>query len=102
MNEPNVIRTVTVPVGSLASKVFRAEREWVAAGHQLEQMLSSLFGKEWSDWEAGLGVLDVYDVIHSAAAVSALHRAGFRVVHLHNHPRVKFKNCACRSHEDPL
>lgn len=98
----NEIRTVTVPVGSLASKLFKAEREWLHAEKQLEQMLRSLFGNEWSDYEYARGELDVFDVIPSDAAVFALMRAGFRVVKLHDHAKQKFATCACVAQKDVL
>jgi hypothetical protein len=99
---PNEIRTVTVPVGSLASRVFRAERELLSAEKQIEDMLRSLFGNDWGDYDYGLGTLDVYDVIDSRAAVFALMRAGFRVVVLHDHPKKKFVQCACLHQRDHL
>lgn len=99
----NVIATEAVAVGALATRLGVAEQEYLAAERQLEDMLDSVYGRDgWSAWEFAAGVLDVYDVLDSDAAVFALHRAGFRVVTQHGHAQAKFSTCACRSRRDLL
>ncbi len=100
----DVVTTETVAIGSLAARIVAAERELLDAERQLEQMLDSLFGeRDWKHFEVGpRRELDVYAVTDSAAAVAALHRAGFPTVVLHAHERAKFTTCACRSIRDPL
>lgn len=93
------IRTLTVPVGSLAARLHRAESELIAAERQLESMLTSLYGS-FSDWEAGPDGLDVYDTEDSPAAASALFRAGFRSVRCHDHDKTKFARCGCAIRRD--
>ncbi len=104
MRQRDVIVTETVPVGSLAARIIKAEREKLDAEKQLEQMLDSLFGeRDWQTFEVGpRRELDVYAVVESAAAAAALFRAGFRSIRLHPHEREKFRACACRCQEDPL
>lgn len=100
----DVVTTETVAVGSLAARIVAAETELLDAERQLEQMLDSLFGdREWLGFEVGpRRELDVYSTTESAAAVAALHRAGFPAIRLHAHALEKFKACGCRTQKDPL
>lgn len=95
------MNTLRVPIGSLAARLYKAVQEMIDAERQLEAMLVSLYGS-FSDWEAGPDGLDVYDAIDSAAAASALFRAGFRAVRAHGHERSKFVRCACAIRRDLL
>lgn len=97
----DVINTVRVPIGSLAARLYHAERELLAAEKQIEAMLTSLYGS-WGDWEYGPDGLDVFDAVDSTAAAAALFRAGFRAIRCHEHARTKFVKCGCAIRRDLL
>lgn len=88
------MNTVRVPIGSLAARLYKAERELLDAERQLEQMLTSLYGA-FSDWEAGPDGIDIYTAVDSPAAAYSLFRAGFEAVRIHDHERRRFTKCAC-------
>ncbi len=89
-----VITKVTVPIGSLAARLYHAEQEYIAADRQLESLLNSLY-VGFSGYEFGPDGIDIYDAIASDAAAGALFRAGFRAVRVHDHEKKKFIRCGC-------
>lgn len=95
------MHTVRVPLGSLAARVYRAERELLDAEKQLESLLAALYGS-YSDYEYGPDGLDIYDAVDSPAHAMALFRAGWKAVRCHSHARGKFKHCACAIHRSLL
>lgn len=88
------INTVRVPIGSLAQRLYRAERELIDAERQLESMLASLYGS-FSDWEVGPDGIDIYEAVASPAAAACLFRSGFRAVRVHDHKQDRFVKCGC-------
>ncbi len=84
--------------GSMAARLFGAEDAFLAAEHDLEDLLDSLYADGWQDWDAEpiAAAINVYGVIPAPSAVTALHRAGFALVYEHDHPASQFVRCACR------
>jgi hypothetical protein len=83
-----------------AARLASAEAEFIEAEHAVEALLDALYDK-WSSFEACTDEISVFGVTPSPAAVTALYRAGWRVVHEHDHRAEKFIACACRRSKSP-
>ncbi len=89
------------PPATLALERRELELALLAADHRIEEVLDSVFPDGWQDYELGTDVIDVYGVIPSPVAFEVLHRAGFVIVWLHEHPAKHFTDCACRTRSNP-
>jgi hypothetical protein len=91
---------------SLAAALYAAEHGLREAERRVEQVLTALFPDGWQGWAfAGAAphaiAIDVYEVIDSPAAASALHRAGFAEVRLHGHAAKRILTCSCSTRTTP-
>lgn len=93
-------------VGSLAEALRSATDDLVRREQDVEDLLMLLF-PGWRPrfprrhgWRfTAPHTIDVYGVVDSPAAVSALHRAGFRRVTLHDHAVDQRCHCGVRADE---
>lgn len=97
----DVVTTETVRAGSIAARFYKALAELIDAERQIDGLLTALYGS-YSDFEIGPDGIDIYDAVDSAAAASALFRAGFRSVRAHDHDKTKFAKCSCSIRKDIL
>lgn len=87
-------------VGQHVRALYGAAGAKRAAELAIEDFLSSLFPEGWHGWdyhgEIHAAAIDVYSVVDSPAAASALHRAGWITVTLHGHIHgARPITCAC-------
>ena len=93
-------------VGSLAEALRLAREDLRVVRRDVEDLIAALYpgwrprfpsDRAWRFTDPDQ--IDVFDAIESPAATDALHRAGFKRVTAHDHPRSD--SCQCRTSVEP-
>lgn len=92
--------------GHLVRALYSAAGAKRSVELQIEALLEALFPDGWQGWdyhgEIHAAGIDVYKVLDSPAAASALHRAGWITVRLHGHAHGERPiSCACVERSAP-
>ncbi len=91
---------VTPADRSIVRQLYGADGAKRSAEIAIEDLIGSLFPDGWRGWnyhgEGHAAAIDVYQVVDSPAAATALQRSGWVSVTLHDHPAQKLLTCMCR------